>query len=138
LFFIFIGREGIRKINTHESDVLSGCLRYLEVRGIYHWRNNTGAVQIAPVRFMRFGKKGSSDILGILPGGRLLCVECKAPNGGRLSPEQKQFLTDVREMGALALVIRDWQDLDMAFREAGYVSDGPLFEGHNAAPYGGA
>jgi hypothetical protein len=82
-----------------ESLVLGGCLRYLEIRGIYHRRNSTGAVQIAPGRFMRFGKVGSSDILGVLPGGRLLCVECKAPEGGRLSPEQKQFLAEVRELG---------------------------------------
>jgi hypothetical protein len=109
---------------------LNGCLRYLEIRGIYHWRNSTGAVQIAPGRFMRFGKVGSSDILGVLPGGRLLCIECKAPDGGRLSPEQKQFLADVRELGALALVVRGWQELDKALHEAGYVSNGPLFDQH--------
>jgi len=108
----------------------------LEARGIYHWRNNTGAVQIAPGRFIRFGKVGSSDILGILPGGRLLCVECKAPDRGRLSPKQKQFLADVRKLGALALVVRGWWELDEALREAGYaMKDMPLFE--NTAPYGG-
>ena len=117
------------KGNGPEAPVLNGCLRYLEARGIYHWRNSTGAVQIAPGRFMRFGKKGSSDILGILPGGRMLCVECKAPESGRLSPEQKQFLEDVREAGALALVVRGWKELDAALRKAGAVSDGPLFEG---------
>jgi hypothetical protein len=84
---------------------------------------------------MRFGKVGSSDILGILPGGRFLCIECKAPDRGRLSPEQKQFLADARELGALALVVRGWQELDEALREAGYVSCGPLFEGNNDAPY---
>ena len=80
---------------------------------------------------MRFGKVGSSDILGILPGGRLLCVECKA-QGGRLSPEQKQFLADVRELGALALVVRGWWELDEALIEAGYdMKDMPLFERGN-------
>jgi len=87
---------------------------------------------------MRFGKVGSSDILGILPGGRLLCVECKAPDGGRLSPEQKQFMADVNALGCLALVVRGWKELDEALRKAGYVSNGPLFEGVNTAPYGGA
>ena len=123
------------KGNGPEAPVLNGCLKYLQIRGIYHWRNSTGAVRIAPGRFMRFGKVGSSDILGILPGGRLLCVECKAPDGGKLSPEQKQFLADVRELGALALVVRGWQELDAALREAGYVSNGPLFEENNAASY---
>jgi hypothetical protein len=63
------------KKTTPESLVLDGCLQYLEIRGIYCWRNNVGAVQIRPGQFMRFGKVGSSYILGVLPGGRLLCVE---------------------------------------------------------------
>jgi hypothetical protein len=88
---------------------------------------------------MRFGKVGSSDILGCLPGGRLLCVECKAPARGRLSPEQKQFLDDVRKLGALAIVARGWWELDEALREAGYaMKDMPLFEGNNALSYSGA
>ena len=115
---------------TPESIVLDGCLRYLQARGIYCWRNNTGAVEIRPGQWVRFGKKGSSDILAILPpGGRLLCVECKAPNG-KLTPEQKQFLEEIRELGGLALMVRGWEELDEALCEAGYARDDmPLFEG---------
>ncbi|GHT89395.1 hypothetical protein FACS1894137_18550 [Spirochaetia bacterium] len=82
---------------------------------------------------MHFGLKGSSDILGILPGGRFLAIEVKAP-GGRLSPEQKQFLAEIRELGGLAVMVRDWKEIDSALREAGYISDGPLFssEGNSA------
>jgi hypothetical protein len=122
--------------DTPEGIVLDGCLQYLEIRGIYHWRNNTGAVQIAPGRFMRFGKVGSSDILGILPGGRLLCVECKA-KGGRLSPEQKQFLDDVQELGALALVVQGWWELEESLRKEGYaMKDIPLFKRDYSPPHG--
>jgi len=110
-------------MKTPENIVLAGCLRYLKARGIYHWRNNVGAVRIRPGRFLNFGKKGSSDILGILPGGRLLCVECKAAVG-RLSPEQKKFLEDVKTLGALALVVRGWRELDRALCEAGYAGKG--------------
>jgi len=106
--------------NQPEKTVLHDCLKYLRVRQIFHWRNNCAAVQVRPGQFMRFGKKGSSDILGLLPGGRLLCIECKAPNGGRLSSEQKQFLDEVRELGALALVVRGVAELDEALCEAGY------------------
>jgi hypothetical protein len=77
---------------------------------------------------MRFGLKGSSDIEGILPGGRFLAVEVKAP-GGRLSPEQREFLERVRELGGLALVVKSWRELDDALRQSGYISDGELFEG---------
>jgi hypothetical protein len=140
-FFVFIflcKPGGNTKNNSPESVILSDCLNYLQIRGIYHWRNNTGAVQVRPGQFMRFGKVGSSDILGILPGGRLLCVECKA-NKGRLSPEQKQFLADARELGALALVVHGWWELDEALREAGYaMKDMPLFENNNALPHGAA
>jgi hypothetical protein len=115
---------------TPESTVLAGCLRFLEKAGIYHWRNSTGAVRIAPGRFIRFGKVGSSDIEGVLPGGRFLAVEVKAPNG-RLSPEQKQFLTEVETLGGLALVVRGWWELAEALREAGYINMGPLFGGGN-------
>jgi hypothetical protein len=116
---------------TPESQVLNGCLHYLQARGIYHWRNNTGAVRIGPGRFMRFGKVGSSDILGVLPGGRLLCVECKAKTG-RLSPEQKDFLETVRGLGCVAVVVRDWRELDTALRNEGYVDDGPVCEKQSA------
>jgi hypothetical protein len=57
-----------------------------------------GAVRIRPSKFMSFGLKGSADILGLLPGGRFLAVECKAEHG-RLSPEQRQFLAVVKALG---------------------------------------
>jgi hypothetical protein len=115
---------------TPEGRVKAACLRYLEKRGIKAWNNPSGAAHIAPDRWLHFGKKGSADILGCLPDGRFLAVEVKAP-GGRLSPEQKQFLADIRTLGGLALMVRDWKEIDSALREGWYVSDGPLFEGGN-------
>ena len=75
---------------------------------------------------MRFGKLGSSDIIGVLPDGRFLAVEVKALKG-RLSVEQAAFLDKIRGLGGVALVVRGWQDLDTALRREGYVDDGPLF-----------
>ena len=118
----------MNKRQAPESIVLAGCLRFLEKAGIYYWRNSTGAVRIAPGRFIRFGKVGSSDIEGILPGGRFMAVECKA-QGGRLSPEQKRFLAEVEALGGLAVVVRGWWELDQALREEGYISMGTLFGG---------
>jgi hypothetical protein len=85
-------------VKTPEGSVKATCLRYLERRGIMAWNHPSGAVQIRPGKFMSFGLKGSSDILGLLPGGRFLAVECKAEHG-RLSPEQRQFLADVKALG---------------------------------------
>jgi len=57
---------------------------------------------------------------------------------GRLSTEQSAFLEKIRSFGGLALVARGWKELDAALRREGYAADGPLFEGVNALPYGGA
>ena len=121
---------------TPEGRIKAGCLRYLERRGFFVWNNPSGAVRIAPDRWVHFGRKGSSDIIGVLPDGRFLAVEVKAPHG-RLSPEQSAFLEKVRGMKGMAVVVRSFRELDAALRREGYADDGPLFEGSNAAPYGG-
>jgi hypothetical protein len=112
---------------TPEGRIKAACLRYLEKRRILAWNNPSGAACVAPDRWVRFGKKGSADLLGCLPGGRFLAVEVKGP-GGRLSPEQKRFLEEIRGLGGLALTVKSWKEIDSALREGGYISDGPLFE----------
>jgi hypothetical protein len=117
------------KSDTPENRVKAEVLKYLKFRRIYCWSNPSGAVRIRPGKFMSFGKKGSSDIIGLLaPGGKFLAVETKAPDG-RLSPEQREFLEAVKQQGGLAVIARSWADVDRALREAGYASDGLLFEG---------
>jgi hypothetical protein len=113
-----------------EGRVKAACLRYLKLRQVYCWSNPSGAVRIRPGKFMSFGLKGSADIIGLLSGGRFLAVECKAPHG-RLSPEQRQFLADVKALGGMAVVARSYRDIEAALIEAGYtgIVAGPLFEG---------
>ncbi|MDR2103383.1 MAG: VRR-NUC domain-containing protein [Treponema sp.] len=98
---------------TPENRVKAEIMRYLKQRGITAWNNPSGAVRIAPDRWFRFGKKGSADILGCLPGGRFLAVEVKAARGV-LSPEQKTFLAEIRGLGGLAVMVRDWRELQGA------------------------
>ena len=54
-----------KTINQKENVVLSQCLSFLKANKIYCWRNNVGCAKIGN-RFISFGLKGSSDILGIL------------------------------------------------------------------------
>jgi len=98
-------RKPRRKGQTPEGAVLSACLDYLALKGVLAWRNNTGAVQIEG-RHIRYGKVGSSDIIGCLNDGRMLCVECKA-KGKKPTEEQRRFLAAVTEKGGLALVVDD-------------------------------
>jgi len=93
-----------------ESTVLNQCLLYLHMKNIFAWRNNTGAVKIGS-RFIRYGFKGSSDILGILPDGRFLAIECKKSKGGKVSEDQKNFLENVKKNGGVAIVANSVETL---------------------------
>lgn len=108
---------------TPEGRIKAVCLRYLSKRGITAWNNPSGAVEVRRGRWLHFGKKGSADILGCLPGGRFLAVEVKAPDG-RLSGAQKKFLAEIGALGGLAVTVRDWRELDAALRGAGYAAEG--------------
>ena len=99
-----------------ENIVLSQCLKYLEVLQIYHWRNNTGALKIGR-RFIRFGFPGSSDILGILPDGRFLAIECKREKGGRLSEAQKDFISRINSNGGVAMCVHSLEELQENMRK---------------------
>ena len=99
-----------------ENIVLSQCLKYLEVLQIYHWRNNTGALKIGR-RFIRFGFPGSSDILGILPDGRFLAIECKREKGGRLSEAQKDFISRIKSNGGVAMCVHSLDELQENMRK---------------------
>ena len=121
-------------MKTPEGCIKTAILRYLERRGFFAWGNATGCVRVAPDRWIHFGKKGSADIIGILPDGKFLAVECKAP-AGRLAPEQKAFLEKVRGLGGVGIVARSGRELDEALCANGYTfNDMALFNegGSNA------
>lgn len=74
----------------------------------YGWANNTGGMKIGD-RFLRFGKKGSSDWLGITLDGKLLALECKTGDGQQ-SPDQKHFQKIIEAYGGRYKVVRSVQD----------------------------
>lgn len=90
-----------------EAAILRACMDVLEAHpsvGMW-WRQNTGSVQIQG-RWVKFGFRGASDLMGILNGGRFLAVECKAP-GKKPTTEQVGFLQNVTVAGGLALLVFD-------------------------------
>lgn len=54
---------------------------------------------------VRFGKKGMSDLLGILEGGYFLAIEVKSAKG-KLTEEQENFLAMVNRFGGCGIVAR--------------------------------
>lgn len=92
-----------RKKKTPENQVVRECLKLLHAQGIFAWRNNTGAVSIGN-RFVRYGYTGSADIIGLMPCGQFLAVECKAP-GGKQSSAQKIFQEKIETNGGRYLLV---------------------------------
>jgi hypothetical protein len=75
-------------------------------------------------------KKGSADIIGLLPpDGRFIAIETKAPDG-RLSAEQREFLEMIKQQSDLTVVAKSYRDIETALREAGYagIIAGTLFK----------
>ncbi len=102
-----------------ESEVLRACLDYLSYRGIFHWRANAAAVPLKGGGFRRFvGLRGVSDILGVLPGGRMLAVECKRP-GCKPSSDQDQFLDNVTKLGGVGIWVSSVSELEADLKELG-------------------
>jgi len=69
------------------------------------WKNATGAVK-TPTGFIKFGLKGSADILGLTSDGKLLAIECKS-GSAVLSKHQRMFQRMVTKMDGRYLLCRD-------------------------------
>ena len=98
-----------------EKEITYDIRQWLRYKGIFHWKVWQGPLS----------KNGVSDILGILPGGRLLAVEVKT-NRGRVSPLQQLFLDAINRKGGLAFVARSVDEVrmevDNAIRDRGLQS----------------
>lgn len=94
-----------------ESEILKECLSVLKEMKIFCWRQNTGAFQTKNGGFFRSSIAGVSDILGLLPNGRFLAVECKREKGGVVSEAQKNFLSQIDSNGGLAIVSNNAESL---------------------------
>lgn len=55
---------------------------------------------------------GSSDLIGLGPGGRFVAIEVKRPGGGRVSQAQRLFLALIKKYGGLAGVARSVEEAE--------------------------
>lgn len=85
-----------------ESEVQRAILDYLELRGIFHYRNNSGGFRDAKNHFYRFGAVGSPDIVCVV-NGQYVGLEIKAP-GGKQSEHQKEFQRRLEKAGGRYIV----------------------------------
>lgn len=109
-----------------EREIQKLILDYLQARGIFAWRNNTGAFageHNGKKRFVRFGFPGVADILGIIRTeaevgsgihrntfGRFLSIEVKRP-GGKQTDDQKAFQEAVERNGGIYILASSLEDV---------------------------
>ncbi len=93
-----------------EIGIVNECLIALSGAGCLVWRNNTGALPDKGGRVMRFGLcRGSSDIIGVAPGGIFLAIEVKTATG-RATPDQLRFIEAVVRSGGRAGLARSAEE----------------------------
>jgi hypothetical protein len=103
-----------------ENSVVRGCLQLLKLAGIFAWRQNNAPVydRVKGCYRAHNGMPGISDIIGVLPDGRFLAVECKR-KGRTATDEQKAFLSRVTELGGMAMTVSDVRQLQIALQLEG-------------------
>jgi hypothetical protein len=109
---LFDSEEPAKRTNDRpEAAALREVLMALKSHPAVAWveRQNTGAFK-QEGRFIRFGWRGCSDLLGQLKDGRLLAVEVKSKTGC-IRPEQADFIERVRGFGGMAFVARNCRDV---------------------------
>ena len=90
---------------TPEGEIVRAVLDYLHASGVMAWRMNTGRRG-----GVVFGFAGLADILGIMPDGRMVAIECKT-KAGKLTDDQREFLASVQYRGGVAGVARGIEDV---------------------------
>lgn len=117
--------RSVLAVPTDEASVQADCLQELSRRGIPSWHLDAGGKRtrkMLAARGVAMGQGGQGDIpegwpdiVGILPGGRVLFCECKRPGGsqraGNPTKAQVDFLTASEAQGALCLVAWSLSDL---------------------------
>jgi len=112
------------KQRAPEQEVMKLIREWASARGdLTLWRNNVGALEWRPGRWLRYGLcVGSSDFVGLtsvvvtssMVGRRiavLTCIEAKAPEGV-VSEEQQRFIEKVRDAGGIAGIARNAGEAD--------------------------
>jgi hypothetical protein len=94
-----------------ETTVLKNCLKWLREHRIMCNRHDCGVRQ-TPSGLIQFGIKDAGDIIGILPNGVHLEIECKRGRGGRLSAGQQDRMRDIRATNGAYLVVHGVLELE--------------------------
>lgn len=114
----------LRALESALQRQIMDYLAYEQARGrvVWYCRVNGGLAQYGKYRVLNYclhlrGRepmgKGISDLLIMLPGGRLAALEVKKP-GEKPTPEQVEFLAATQAGGGIAAVVHSFEDAKAA------------------------
>ena len=103
-----------------ETQLQREIIQFLQCLGIVVWRTHSGTSMGGK---MHHAPAGTPDIIGYLPGGRMLALEVKLP-GGVVSDAQANWLKHAKSQGVLCAVVRSPKDAADIVRDARF--DVPL------------
>jgi hypothetical protein len=94
-----------------EADIQRAIIETLRSMNIFAFRNHSQGIKLAGRGRVKNPNRGAPDILAIIPPkGIFLGIEVKKP-GGKPSPEQLQWIDDIRANGGIAFVCDDVNQL---------------------------
>lgn len=104
------GRTGKRGKQPHGA-LVNQCIRWLYLNGCFVWENKSGAWKTDSGRPIRYGKVGSTDIIGMTRTGKFIGVEVKVGKD-TLKPQQEMFRDRMLAHGAIYVEARSLDDLE--------------------------
>lgn len=99
-----------------ENLVVDACIKWLLLNKYYVWRNNSGAYKTESGHYVRYGLKGSADILGLTPKGQFIAVECKFGTN-KLQLSQEAFRDKVLSCNGIYIVAYSVDDLEKELKK---------------------
>lgn len=102
-----------------EHDIQNLIMSYLQTKGYYCMRLNSGAIITNIGKMVRLAEKGTPDIFFGLKSGKLTLlafIEVKSEKG-KLSFYQKHFKKECEERGILHIVARSIEDVEFGIKE---------------------
>lgn len=107
------------RLTKRESDLQRTILGYLDLKRIFHFRSNTGAIKFSRPdgkgRFVRFGVRGQADILCCIKG-QFVAIECKAEDGEQ-TLAQKEWQAGLEHAGGFYILARKLEDVEKVIND---------------------
>lgn len=98
----------LEKLVGKHAELQKKIIDFLNISGHYVWPNPTGAYRRGGV-WIKYGKVGSGDIIGMLKNGIFISVECKKDNDSHRE-KQKEFASLTEQHNAVYIICRSFNE----------------------------